>query len=248
MLTKREHLEKKYLFVILIIYLFWHICSRIGLSIDLQWHIDVGRDQLFTPPHVMILAGLFPAMIVSLLFLMWTTRDYHRGIEVPGLKIGPIVAPVAIWMTLIGQVTILFGGLFDDYWHAQYGLDVNITTPPHLWTISGGIVAEIATLLLACQLISISKREEKSEKILTLIAILTIWTLVIHIFFTVGNFLDPREAVIEIFGLGLLPHLALAGFVTIIIIEITNHLFDIDEVAKLSLITLISQLLLFYSN
>ena len=63
MLTKREHLEKKYLFVILIIYLFWHICARIGLSIDLQWHIDVGRDQMFTPPHIMILAGLFPAHI-----------------------------------------------------------------------------------------------------------------------------------------------------------------------------------------
>ena len=247
MLTKREHLEKKYLFVILIIYLFWHICSRIGLSIDLQWHIDVGRDQLFTPPHVMILAGLFPAMIVSLLFLMWTTRDYHRGIEVPGLKIGPIVAPVAIWMTLLGQVTILFGGLFDDYWHAQYGLDVNIITPPHLWTIFGGVVAEIATLILACQLISISKREEKSEKILTLIALLTIWTLIIHLYFTVGNFLDPREAVIELAGLKLLPHLALAGFVTIIIIEITNHFFDINEVTKLSLITLISQLLLLFS-
>jgi len=248
MLTERENVEKKYLFVILIIYLFWHVCGRIGLSIDLQWHIDVGRDQMFTPPHVMILAGLFPAMIVSLLFLIWTTRDYHRGIEVPGLKIGPIVAPVAIWMTLLGQVTIILGGLFDDYWHAQYGIDVNITTPPHLWTISGGVVAEIGTLILACQLISMSQREENSEnKLLIMIALLAIWTLLIHSFFTVGNFLDPREAVIELAGLKLLPHLALAGFVTIIIIEITNHLFGLEGTTKLSMISLTLQLLLLYS-
>ena len=248
MLTERENVEKKYLFVILIIYLFWHVCGRIGLSIDLQWHIDVGRDQMFTPPHVMILAGLFPAMIVSLLFLIWTTRDYHRGIEVPGLKIGPIVAPVAIWMTLLGQVTIILGGLFDDYWHAQYGIDVNITTPPHLWTISGGVVAEIATLVLACQLISMSQREENSEnKLLIMIALLAIWTLLIHSFFTVGNFLDPREAVVELAGLKLLPHLALAGFVTIIIIEITNHLFGLEGTTKLSMISLTLQLLLLYS-
>ncbi|HIF91203.1 MAG TPA: hypothetical protein EYQ58_06710 [Candidatus Poseidoniales archaeon] len=248
MLTERENVEKKYLFIILIIYLFWHVCGRIGLSIDLQWHIDVGRDQMFTPPHVMILAGLFPAMIVSLLFLIWTTRDYHRGIEVPGLKIGPIVAPVAIWMTLLGQVTIILGGLFDDYWHAQYGIDVNITTPPHLWTISGGVVAEIATLVLACQLISMSQREENSEnKLLIMIALLAIWTLLIHSFFTVGNFLDPREAVVELAGLKLLPHLALAGFVTIIIIEITNHLFGLEGTTKLSMISLTLQLLLLFS-
>ena len=248
MLSEREEVEKKYLFVILIVYLLWHLVGRIGLSIDLQWHIDVGRDQMFTPPHVMILAGFFPAMIVSLLFMMWTTRDYHRGIEVPGLRIGPIVAPVAIWMTLLGQITIMFGALFDDYWHAQYGLDVNIATPPHLWTIFGGVLAELATLVLACQLISISQREGNSEnKLLILIAILAIWTLMCHFFFVVGNFLDPREAIIEIAGLKLLPHLALAGLVTILLIEVTIHLFGQDEMVKLSLIIVISQILLLFS-
>ncbi len=248
MLSEREEVEKKYLFVILIVYLLWHLVARIGLSIDLQWHIDVGRDQMFTPPHIMILAGFFPAMAVSLLFMMWTTRDYHRGLEVPGLRIGPIVAPVAIWMTLLGQITIMFGALFDDYWHAQYGLDVNIATPPHLWTIFGGVVAELATLVLACQLISISQREGNSEnKLLIMMAILAIWTLVYHLFFVVGNFLDPREAIIEIAGLKLLPHLALAGLVTILMIEVTSHLLGQDEVVKLSLILVISQILLLFS-
>jgi len=248
MLSEREEVEKKYLFAILIVYLLWHLVGRIGLSIDLQWHIDVGRDQMFTPPHVMILAGFFPAMIVSLLFMMWTTRDYHRGLEVPGLRIGHIVAPVAIWMTLLGQITIMFGGLFDDYWHAQYGLDVNIATPPHFWTIFGGVVAELATLVLACQLIFLSQRDGNSEnKLLILIALLAIWTLMFHFFFMIGNFLDPREAVIEIAGLKLLPHLALAGLVTILLIEVTSHLFGQDEMVKLSLIIVISQILFLFS-
>jgi hypothetical protein len=248
MLSERECIEKRYLFGILIVYSLWHIIGRIGLSIDLQWHLDVGRDQMFTPPHVMILAGLFPAMIVSLLFMMWTTRDFHRGLEVPGLKIGPIVAPVAIWMTLLGQITILFGALFDDYWHAQYGIDVNIATPPHFWTIFGGVLAELATLVLACQLISISQREGNSEnKLLIMIALLAIWTLMFHFFFTIGDFLNPREAVIELAGLKLLPHLALAGLVTILLIEVTIHLFGQDEMVKLSLIIFISQILLLFS-
>ncbi len=248
MLSEREYIEKRYLFVILIVYLLWHVVGRIGLSIDLQWHIDVGRDQMFTPPHVMILAGLLPALIVSLLFMMWTTRDYHRGLEVPGLKIGPIVAPVAIWMTLLGQITIMFGGLFDDYWHAQYGIDVNIATPPHLWTIFGGVIAELATLVLACQLISISQREGNSEnKLLIMIAVLAIWTLMYHFFFIIGDFLVPRGAVIELAGLNLLPHLALAGLVTILLIEMTSHLLGQDEMVKLSLILVISQILFLFS-
>jgi hypothetical protein len=142
----------------------------------------------------------------------------------------------------------MFGGLFDDYWHAQYGLDVNIATPPHLWTIFGGVVAELATLVLACQLISISQREGNSEnKLLIMIAILAIWTLVYHLFFVVGNFLDPREAIIEIAGLKLLPHLALAGLVTILMIEVTSHLLGQDEVVKLSLILVISQIFFLFS-
>ena len=187
-------------------------------------------------------------MSVSLLFMIWTTRDYHRGLEVQGLKRGPIVAPVAIWMTLLGQITILFGALFDDYWHAQYGIDVNIATPPHFWTIFGGVLAELATLVLACQLISISQREGNSEnKLLIMIALLAIWTLMFHFFFTIGDFLNPREAVIELAGLKLLPHLALAGLVTILLIEVTIHLFGQDEMVKLSLIIFISQILLLFS-
>ncbi len=66
--------------------------------------------------------------------------------------------------------------------------------------------------------------------------------------FTVGNFLDPREAVVELAGLKLLPHLALAGFVTIIIIE--NHKspnLALNGTTKLSMISLTLQLLLLFS-
>ncbi|MGY8734723.1 MAG: hypothetical protein ACKVHN_01600 [Candidatus Poseidoniales archaeon] len=229
------------------VYCFWHVVGRIGLSIDLQWHIDVGRDQMFTPPHMMILVGLFPAMFLSLLFLIWSTRDYHKGIAVNGLKIGPFVAPIAIWMTFLGQITIILGGLYDDYWHAQYGIDVNITTPPHLWTIFGGVVAELATIVLACQLIFLSNKEgNKENQLITTIALLAIWAIVIHLYFTAGNFLDSREAVVELAGLQILPHLALAGFITILLIELTTHLFGQKEMIKLSMIILTSQFLLLF--
>lgn len=247
MLSNRQGQEKKYLLALLIIYIIWHVIGRIGLSIDLQWHVDVGRDQMFTPPHVMILAGLFPAMIVSALFLIWTTRDYHRGIAVSGLKIGPFVAPIVIWMTFMGQLTIMFGGVFDDYWHAQYGLDVNILTPPHFWTISGGMVAELGTIILACQLLKMSNQQQENEnKFVLTLALLSIWALLIHLYFSAGNFLDSRQVIFELAGLEVLPHLAVAGFVTILIIEMTTHLLGAKALIKLAQITLASQILLLF--
>ena len=39
---------------------------RVGLAIDIQWHTDIGRDKLLTPPHMMIFSGIIPTLVFSL--------------------------------------------------------------------------------------------------------------------------------------------------------------------------------------
>ena len=57
-------------------------------------------------------------------------------------------APIEIWFTLVGMLTIIVGAFYDNYWHAQFGVDTTIVTPPHMLTLSGGMIAEFSAILL----------------------------------------------------------------------------------------------------
>ena len=72
--------------------------------------------------------------------------------EVNGIQIFGLIAPGYIWMILIGMFSLTIGGVYDDYWHAQYGIDTTVLTPPHMLTLFGGIIAEIASVLLVLAL------------------------------------------------------------------------------------------------
>ena len=50
---------------------FYHVIARFGLAVDLQWHTDVGRDKLLTPPHLMIFSGIIPTMIFLVSYIFW---------------------------------------------------------------------------------------------------------------------------------------------------------------------------------
>ena len=57
--------EEKFLLFFLVLLCVYHIVARFGLAVDLQWHTDVGRDKLFTPPHIMILAVMCFGIVSS---------------------------------------------------------------------------------------------------------------------------------------------------------------------------------------
>ena len=60
----------------------YHLIARLGLAIDLQWHLDVGRDGLLTPPHVMIMAGFPFCILLSLYYLLVHTKDHKSNKEI----------------------------------------------------------------------------------------------------------------------------------------------------------------------
>ena len=64
----------KFVYFFCIFLTLYHLIARVGLATDLQWHLDVGRDRMLTPPHLMILGG-FPICVVLSCFTSSSTRE-----------------------------------------------------------------------------------------------------------------------------------------------------------------------------
>ena len=232
--------EDNFLLLFLVVLCLYHIVARFGLAVDLQWHTDIGRDELFTPPHVMILAGIVPTSIMLVSYILWNSFVAKNPAQ-SGFYIGPFVAPTSLWMMVCGLITLVIGGLYDDYWHTSYGVDTTIITPPHVWTFAGGMLVEVATIVLALQMKH--RLKEATPRWLNLIIIGTLWALVYHFHLAFANFLDPRVWAIEIFGFQIMLHLIFAGATLIIFLPLADRLLGDNGALALSGLLLASQLL-----
>ncbi len=232
--------EDNFLLLFLVVLCLYHIIARFGLAVDLQWHTDIGRDELFTPPHIMILAGIIPTSIMLVSYIFWNSFVSKNPAKT-GFLIGPFVAPTSLWMMVCGLITLVLGGLYDDYWHTSYGVDTTIITPPHVWTFAGGMLVEVATLVLALQMKN--RLKEATPKWLNLIIIGTLWALVYHFHLAFANFLDPRVWSIQILEIEIMLHIIFAGASLIIFLPLADRLLGNNGALALAGLLLASQLL-----
>ena len=232
--------EDNFLLLFLVVLCLYHIIARFGLAVDLQWHTDVGRDKLFTPPHIMILAGIVPTSIMLSSYIFWYSFISKQEEKV-GFYIGPFIAPTSLWMMVCGLITLVFGGLYDDFWHTSYGIDTTIITPPHVWTFAGGMLVEIATIALALQMKN--RLKENCPKWLDLIIIGTLWALVYHFHLAFANFLDPRVWSFEILNINIILHFIFAGATLMIFLPLADRWLGKNGAISLSGLMLGSQLL-----
>ncbi|RJU82599.1 MAG: hypothetical protein DWB99_03850 [Candidatus Poseidoniales archaeon] len=232
--------EDNFLLLFLIVLCLYHIIARFGLAVDLQWHTDVGRDKLFTPPHIMILAGIVPTSIMLTSYIFWYSFISKQEDKV-GFNIGPFIAPTSLWMMVCGLLTLVVGGLYDDLWHTSYGVDTTIITPPHIWTFAGGMLVEIATIVLALQMKE--RLQDNTPKWLNLIILGTLWALVYHFHLAFANFLDPRVWTLEILGLDIILHIIFAGATLIIFLPLADRWLGKNGAISLTGLLFGSQLL-----
>jgi hypothetical protein len=120
----------------------------IGGHWDISWHRSIGRDSFWTPPHVAIyLCGVLGGVASAWLILATTFgRDPElrdSSVSMWGFS-GPLGAFVVAW----GGVAMLTSAPFDDWWHAAYGLDVKIISPPHALLTLGILAVQLGALLL----------------------------------------------------------------------------------------------------
>ena len=125
--------------------------SAIGGAWDVSWHRSIGRDSFLTPAHIAIYAcGVIAAVICG--YLIFATTFGHSAklrdvsVNVLGFR-APLGAFIAAW----GGIAMLTSAPFDNWWHAAYGLDVKIVSPPHTLLILGirGVVVGVMFLILA---------------------------------------------------------------------------------------------------
>jgi hypothetical protein len=120
---------------------------NVGGQWDIAWHRSIGRDGLWTAPHLAIyLCGVLAGIACGSLILATTFGDAkipESSVRIWGFR-GPLGAFIASW----GGLTMLASAPFDNWWHGAYGLDVKILSPPHVVLMAGGLAVQIGTLIL----------------------------------------------------------------------------------------------------
>jgi hypothetical protein len=122
--------------------------ASIGGAWDVAWHRSIGRDTFWTPAHLAIQAcGVMAAIICGYLILIDTFGRSEKlkaaSVNVLGFR-APLGAFIAAW----GGIAMITSAPFDNWWHAAYGLDVKIVSPPHTLLILGIRSVAIGVLFL----------------------------------------------------------------------------------------------------
>ncbi|GAB3548405.1 hypothetical protein [Spirosoma fluminis] len=128
--------------------IFASLCVVWGLLWDIMWHISIGRDGLFAPPHVVIyvgaiVSGLFSTYQILRLTLVRNHPGRINAVPFWGVFYGPLGAMFSVW----GALAMLTSAPFDDWWHNTYGLDVQILTPPHTILIIGIMTVQFGAMV-----------------------------------------------------------------------------------------------------
>lgn len=103
-----------------------------ALSWDGWWHVSVGRDSFWIPPHVMLYAAV--------------------AVVIAAAIVGMRVVKDALWKQLLCMLSLLvLAAPFDEVWHRIFGKEsINsiaiIWSPPHLLLI-GSLMASMLLLM-----------------------------------------------------------------------------------------------------
>jgi hypothetical protein len=118
-------------------------CIVIGTYWDISWHMSIGRDSFWTPAHIAIQLGGIVAGLAGTALILRTTFGGGDGIRVWGFR-GPFGAFLSVW----GAATMVVSAPFDNWWHAAYGLDVKILSPPHAVLTLGVLGVSVGCVML----------------------------------------------------------------------------------------------------
>ena len=149
----------------------WHVIGVLtvlallgafGNAWDLFWHIVIGRDSFWIPPHTMMYAAVALSGLIALAVVL---RDTLRGAHGLSAILG-FRAPMGFFILGVGVLQMLLSAPFDDWWHQRYGVDVSVWSPPHLIGFSGAVVmlcgVIIATTSERLRALPLSQRQEQA--------------------------------------------------------------------------------------
>jgi len=120
---------------------------------DISWHKSIGRDTFWTAPHMLIqLCGILAGISCGYLILS-ATFGKSRAALAASVRIWGFRGPLGAFACAWGGVAMVVSAPFDNWWHAAYGLDVKVLSPPHVLLIFGILVIRVGTLLMIMALL-----------------------------------------------------------------------------------------------
>ena len=122
-------------------------CLPLGILWDTSWHLSIGRDTFWSPPHIAVyLRGVIPALLsawqAAKTTFKGTSEERAASVRFWGGR-----ASFGAWVTIWGALTMLTSAPFDDWWHSTYGLDVKILSVPHAVLGIGMFAVTLGVLL-----------------------------------------------------------------------------------------------------
>jgi hypothetical protein len=131
----------------------------IGVIWDISWHISIGRDGLFSAPHLAIylgavVAGCFSGYQVLRTTFAGTPAEKAHNVRFWRIFYSSLGALFCIW----GAFAMLTSAPFDDWWHNTYGLDVKILSPPHTVLVMGIIAIQFGAMF---SVLALQNREDR---------------------------------------------------------------------------------------
>ncbi|MBL0744720.1 hypothetical protein [Chryseolinea lacunae] len=167
----------------------------VGLIWDISWHISIGRDGLFSAPHLAIylggvVAGLFSGYrVLALTFKAGAGRE--RSVKFWGIFYGSLGNLFCIW----GALAMLTSAPFDDWWHNTYGLDVTILSPPHTVLLLGMITIQLGAIVsvVAYQNLDAAELTPNVQRRFTLLQALSSGFILAMIYTMASEYLGRHE-------------------------------------------------------
>jgi hypothetical protein len=146
----------------------------VGISWDIQWHVEVGPDTFFTLPHLLLYSGSAVSGIASLVMVLMATSAQRAGRPMPrtvgGTPVrvfgGTFTAPLGYLVSGIGAASFLIYGLLDLQWHSIYGFDAVLNTPSHV-----ALFLSILITMIGSVIVFTSAREQRWGQLGVVLAI-----------------------------------------------------------------------------
>jgi hypothetical protein len=115
---------------------------------DISWHESIGRDTFWTAPHLFIHLGGILAGAASAWLIFHTTFSRAPEERAGAVRIWGFYGPLGAFLCCWGGVAMVTSAPFDNWWHAAYGLDVKILSPPHMVLIFGLMAIRFGAVVL----------------------------------------------------------------------------------------------------
>jgi hypothetical protein len=134
--------------------------ASVGGAWDVSWHRSIGRDTFWTPAHMAIQACGVLAAIVCAYLILTTTFGRSAQLKTASVNVLGFRAPLGAFIAAWGGIAMITSAPFDNWWHAAYGLDVKIVSPPHTLLILGIRAVGVGVLFLILAAMNRSAAED----------------------------------------------------------------------------------------